>query len=267
MILVSIPETGWQAWVEALTESSFSGVELPVGVLQESENAAHRFSEAGLGVCGVHGLFAGAAGRFFFESDRPMRERLMGAAREVLCGLGELGASYVTLDVALERMADDPAGVAERVRFLQQLVSLGPRDLQFAIRIRCPRQFTGCRAWESAADIILEAMHPACRICVDAYPGETGGSFSPGEFIRLVYIHTAVIRFHWEPELGEDPVGLGVGEWLRILRRVGYRGHVAFTPRVTLQDPDDLTRFCERMGGQLAELVKQNGTPPPDTDA
>lgn len=229
---ISVNEDTWPAALEAVTASEcVSGVVAPVNLLKNSADFHAAVASLGMNLPHAMRPMGGNAERYLYESDSTMRNRILGHWVRVLSPLGAMGVGSVALDLGLDRIqqADAESAIALRIETLKHILSCLESPLTLAVRVRCPPDYPGSRAWERAARIVHGVMDAGCRLQLDVFPGEIERIEQWQQFERAFHLYAAVLNLHIDPSAEESLAESGALDLCAGLRRRGFRGLVFFT--------------------------------------
>jgi len=160
----------------------------------------------------------------------------------------DAGARSVSLDLGLDRIKQKTyeQDVEERLRLLRSLLGVADElRVTVCVQVRFPRAFPSSKAWESAANLVHDVMHPRCRLVVDLVPADFSGDLDVAELVRLCYYHTAVYRFHYDPSIGDVLTDSMQDTCARAMLDHNFKGAVVFCPRAIEQEA--ITEACRRI--------------------
>ena len=245
---LSIPDSNWNMWVEAVADTRYiRHLEVPAELVLSGDAAlSETAAQSGLRVSFVRDLVAPEAARNATElADAPRHELIGNLCSRIKCA-GDYGVSLGTLDVGVGNIpAENPEKeLARRVQFLRRLMpAAAEAEVTIALPARYPPAYPGARQWENVGNIIHEVMHPECKFAVDVFPAELPPDFDIPQFLRQCGYQMGVVRFNYEPLLGE---GFEPGQdelWARALQRHAFRGGVVFRPR-NVESEEAVKRVC-----------------------
>ena len=246
---VSVAEVSWRCWLDAVSNMRVvRDVELPVATLAEPPGALALAEHYGLSVPHARDLLPADTARYVSETPSLGRDGLLQCLDRSLDDCRAAGVRSASLEMGLDRIGDDTfeEDFAERAKLLRCLMPLADeRRLTVCVQVRQPRAFPRSKEWEHAANLVHDLMHPCCRLALNVVPAECGPGFDVQEFVRSCYFHIGVVRFHYDPQLGENLGDDAQREWAAALRSHGFRGAVVFCPKLT--DDDAIPRACERI--------------------
>lgn len=247
-IALSISEAGWKDWLGAVADTRYLRcLDVPADLaLDETGDFLAHAEQAGLRVWSVCDLVAPEVARNTTELADAPRHELLGNLCLRIKRAGAAGIALGSFDVgvgkALAEVSD--TGLGRRVQFLRRLMpAAAEAGLTVALPARYPPAYPGSRQWDNVGNVIHEVMHPNCKYAVDIFPSELPVDFDIPQFLRQCGYQMGVIRFNYEPMVGE---GFEPGQdeaWARVLQRHAFRGGVVFRPR-NVKTADAMERVC-----------------------
>ena len=206
---VSIPETNSVDWITAVANTThIREVELPATLLQEAGPAFAQVEHNGLHVLHVRELLPADVSRYLAEQPAKGRSDVLGCFQKGLESCNRAGTRHASFDVGLDRIGAGPHddGLEQRVKLLRALVPAAERNrITLCVQIRFPAAFPGSKAWDHAANLVHEVMHPRCRLALSLFPAEFPEDFEVEALVRRCYFNVGVLRFHYRPDLGDIP--------------------------------------------------------------
>ncbi len=244
---LSIPDEHWDVWLDAVADTRYiRNLEVPAElVLGIDAQLPEKAGQAGLRVSFVRDLVAPEAARNATElADAPRHELIGNLCSRIKCA-GDYGVILGTLEVGVGAAGNSENDLARRVQFLRRLMPASAEaEVTIALPARYPPAYPGARQWENVGNIIHEVMHPNCKFAVDVFPAELAPDFDIPQFLRQCGYQMGVVRFNFEPALGE---GFEPGKdelWARALQRHAFRGGVVFRPRNVVSE-EAIIQVCK----------------------
>ncbi len=246
-IAITVNEENWPVALDAVSACEcISGIVGPINLLMNSAPFHTAVSSLGMGLPHALRPMGGDAERYLFESGSSMRNRILGHWVRVLSPLGAMGVSSVAADLGLDRIRQEDAesAIALRIETLKHILSCLESPLTLAVRVRCPPDYPGSRAWERAARIVHGVMDAGCRLQLDVFPGEIERIEQWQQFERAFHLHAAVLNVHTEPAAEMNLADSGALDLCAGLRRRGFRGLCVFTLVGAHPTADDFRNLC-----------------------
>lgn len=165
---------------------------------------------------------------------------------------GAAGIKRLELDIGLDEMAED-GGSTNRVELIKSLAPiLLTHDLALCLPVRLPSHVRGLS--RRAMRFCRDTMNPNLHFTADIHPHELPRGSSPAEILRWLIFNLDVVRFVYEPEIGNHLTGSLISPWLEFLAERAFRGHIAFAPNVSSNDTlveelDKSRALLEAIGG------------------
>jgi len=254
---VSIPETNLDEWLETVADTArIRHIELPAVRLRAPDNAMAWAEQLGLRLLHARELLPANLAPYVAEQPLRDREDLRNCLQQALEQCRDAGGAYASLDVGLDRMPDAAAadGLTARVRLLRALLPVAEHGrVTLGVQVRVPPPFPGSRAWHHAANLVHEVMHPRCRLTLDLVPAEFDTDFDVAAFVRRCCFTAGLLRFHYRPDLGEEPAPARHRLWAAALVRHGFRGGVVFVPDAPVLAPACLCGHADRCAAAYLE--------------
>ena len=257
----SIDATNWEIWLDAVANMpALREVEVPAELLLGEPRLLAAANQYGLQISYVRNLLPPHISRYLGESPARGREDIAASLRELLLKCEAAGSRMVSLDLGLDRMKEQSfdQDLAERVRLLRGLIPAADKyRMMLCLNVRHPRGYPASKEWEYAANLVHEVMHPACRLAVNVFPAECPADFNVDRFVGSCYYHIGVIRFHYDPALGESLVEEEQKQWSEALHRHAFKGAVIFCP--TMISEDGVTDTVAAIDALLAYYMQVRG--------
>ena len=234
-VALSVPEKDCIDWFDALAETTrVRAAEIPVAALTEGTETIEDAAYRGINLSFVRDVLSAEESRYFSDIPRPARHAVAQTLSGRLSHCCRIGARTASMRLGLERIReqDEETEIAARVEFLKRIVTpLDSYGLTLCLNVRYPLERPGSREWDLAINIVHDVMHPMLRMGVDVFPGELPGEFDAMTFVRNTGMNLGVIRFVYEPGLGETMTHGDLTSWNEALRWHGFRGGIVFCPR------------------------------------
>lgn len=232
-----IPDADWAEWLDAVAETAhLRSVELSASLLAEDAAACERVRHYGLAIGHACHLLPPDVSRYLFETPLATRDDIVKHLRQVLKKCSDMGAGAVSIEVGLERIHEPTFedDVKARAALVHEL--LGSPEVPgppLCLHVRHPPSFPGSREWGHAANLIHETDEPRLRLALNLFPHELPQETAVDQFVRSCCRQLAVVRFHYEPSLGEELDPRVQEAWGHSLRWHGFKGVVVFCPHLT----------------------------------
>jgi len=258
---ISVPQANAEVWLERIANlETLRDVELSAADIDEMRRLARRAERLGLHVPFARDLLPVELGRYLDELGPEARTELGAALGERLACCRELGATFISVGVGLDQVRADRAECAIRTRaaLLRQVIPKADvHGASVCFPVRFPLAFPQSREWELATNVVHELMAPGCRLGVCVFPAELGSSFDVSRFLRSHGLQIGLIRFCYEPALGEALVPDELRGWARTLKRYGFRGGILLAPCGVAEDGiAAATRQTDGWGGTLLTALR-----------
>ena len=246
---VNVAENRWREWLDAVGNMTVvRDVEFPASLLINESNAMALAERYGLKVSHAQDLLPPEVARYLTESPLRGRDDVLPCLGNTLKQCRAGGVRSVSLEMGLDRIGEATLeqDLAERIKLLRSLMPVADSQrLTLCIQVRYPRAFPGSREWEYAGNLVHEVMNPCCRLAVNLVPSDFPQDFELRNFIRSCYFNIGIVRFHYDPALGENLTMDTQAEWAAVLQNHGFKGGVVFCPRVS--GPDGIATACSQI--------------------
>ena len=243
-----IPDVDWEGWLDAVAETTrLRSVELSASLLTEEAAACELVRHYGLAVAHVCHLLPPDVSRYLFETPPATRDDILKHLRHVLRQCTNTDASAVSIEVGLERIREPTFedDVKARATLVHDLLGTpaGPGPT-LCLHVRHPPSFPGSREWGHAANLIHETAEPRLRLALNLFLHELPHDTDVDRFVRSCCRQLAVVRFHYQPGLGEELAPRAQEEWGRSRRWHGFKGIVVFCPH--LPGSEAIAEVCRK---------------------
>ena len=140
------------------------------------------------------------------------------------------GIASATLDFGIERAFTNPQLRANLIQFIKRLApAIIPAPFPVLLPVRIP--FYANEQGRDYAIFLRDLVISNCAFSLDIHPHELAGqTFSPASFLRPLRFDIGLIRFIYEPAIGNRLVEKVLEPWLKYLQEIEYRGDIIFCP-------------------------------------
>jgi hypothetical protein len=140
------------------------------------------------------------------------------------------GIATATLDFGIERAFANPQLRTNLIQFIKRLApAIIPAPFPVLLPVRVP--FYAAEQGTDYAIFLRDLVISNCALSLDIHPHELAGqTFSPASFLRPLRFDIGLIRFIYEPAIGNRLVEKVLAPWLKYLQKIEYRGDIIFCP-------------------------------------
>ncbi len=147
-----------------------------------------------------------------------------------LLELPEWPIHSATFDFGIERAIEAPQHQSALIKFFKQLappIIKSPFPILLPVRIPLQLNVSGAEYRQFLNNLVINNI----AFSIDIHPHELAGKeFSPEKLLRLLRFDIDLIRFIYEPEVGNHLVPKAVIPWLNYLNEIAYHGDIIFCP-------------------------------------
>lgn len=234
---VNVEGENWRDILFAASNTKrIRSVEISAALLEHREELQELLNRYGMNVVHVRDLLPLDLGRYLMEVAEPLRKGIVNGCIETLFQCIDMGVQCVTCELGLDRIQVSrlEEEIQGRVHLLRRLAAAVDRKkINICIPVRHPRAYPTSKDWEYAGNIIHEVMHPQCRLTFNLFPTEFSPDFELKKFIRSIYLNAGILRFIYEPSMGERPEDWFSENWNGYLSEYGFAGPLVFRPAIT----------------------------------
>ncbi|MCF7853820.1 MAG: hypothetical protein K9N51_03400 [Candidatus Pacebacteria bacterium] len=234
-VALSVDDVAGEEWFDAIADTRcIRAAEVTLACLTENTEIIERAAVRGIDLACVRDVLSSEESRYFSDIPLRVRQSVARTLGQRLIRCGRAGVRTASVRLGLERITEKEreGEIADRVAFLKNVISpLDSCGLTLCLTVRYPMERPQSREWDLAINIVHDVMHPVLRMGVDVFPSELDGDFDPMAFVRNTGMNLGVLRFVYEPGLGETLAASDLARWNEALRWHGYRGGIVFRPR------------------------------------
>ena len=147
-----------------------------------------------------------------------------------IIGIKRSDIASATIDFGIERSFNNPQLRARLIQFIKRLAPAiipAPFPVLFPLRIPFHAEEHGVDYAKFLRDLVISNI----AYSLDIHPHELAGqTFDPASFLRPLRFDIGLIRFIYEPAIGNRLVEKGLTPWLEYLTKIEYRGDIMFCP-------------------------------------
>lgn len=135
-----------------------------------------------------------------------------------------------TLDFGIERSFNNVPLKANLIQFIKRLApAIIPAPFPVLLPVRIP--FHAEEQGTDYANFLRNLVISNCAFSLDIHPHELAGqTFDPASFLRPLRFDIGLVRFIYEPAIGNRLVEKVLAPWLEYLTEIEYRGDIIFCP-------------------------------------
>ncbi len=260
---VRVNEVSWDQWLANVAETRrLRDVELPATAIEQDADVLKGLHNYGLSVHHVRELLPESVSRYLPETTDRVRNSFITRSLDILHTCSNQGVEWASLDLGLDRPNGDNynGGMEVRTELLKRIAdNLGDANITICPVVRCPAPYPGSKAWQSAANLIHDIMHPNVHLTVNLHPAELDEDFDALALVRDIQANVPVVRLFYENDSPlhsprtDSPQSPAF--WFDILRQRRYKGLLVFCPlSASEHKPEPLERTCR----EIDELVAEN---------
>ncbi len=151
--------------------------------------------------------------------------------RKLISEADDINSSGVLLDFAIERSFEKPV-LEEKIRdFINSFSnSLYHSNNKLLLPVRVPL-LDSVKSPEQYLDFLKKQMLPQAGFSIDVHPHELAGKeFSPLEIMKWLKFDTVLLRFVYEPEIGNRLVRKSIEPWIEYSKNHYDKLKIVFAP-------------------------------------
>lgn len=209
----------------------FSLLELPGFLLSPLSRKKLRLSYPHISELFFRDMLDPTVSREIFTQSSPIQNDLKLCLRKLIAEADVINSSGILLDFAIERSFENPDLFGKIKSFINSFShSLYHSNNRLLLPVRVPL-LESVKSPEQYLDFLKKQMLPQAGFSIDVHPHELAGKeFSPKDIMQWLEFDTVLLRFVYEPEIGNRLVRKSIEPWIEYSQQHYGKLKIVFAP-------------------------------------
>ncbi len=230
--------------------TAFSVVEIPGNIINSREKMQFPQIKAASSLH-VRRLVESSVSRTITEHSEQLRKSFIAHFNSSI-KIKRADMASATLDFGIERSFNNDQLRTNLIQFIKRLApAIIPAPFPVFLPVRVP--FHAGSRGSDYTRFLRDLVISNCAFSLDIHPHELAGqTFDPALLLRPLRFDLGLVRFIYEPAIGNRLVEKLLAPWLEYLTIIEYRGDIIFCPasgdhEIFEHEYINLTQLCEKL--------------------